>query len=119
MRDLLVSLPLRVNADGQLKRADPREVLLRLFRALAATPAGSWKHAPWFGLQQAFAEANMLLEDQQGLADAMNRALEELGVTWARVLAVTTAPRQDYGGRSFHITLSVEGWQTMHEELAL
>ena len=119
MHDLLVSLPLRVNADGQLERANPRDVLLGLFRVMAATPAGSWKHAPWFGLQQLFAEANMLLEDQQGIADAMNRALTELGVTRARVLSVTTAPRQEYGGRSFRIALAVEGWQTMHEELAL
>ncbi len=119
VREPLLTLPLRVDADGQLARTDARDALLRLFRALAATPAGSWPHAPWFGLQQLLAGANMHLEDQQPVADALNRALTELGVPWARVLAVSTAPQAAYGVRGFRIALAIEGWQTVHEELTL
>lgn len=110
-----LSLPLRVEADGQLAREeDPVDSLLRLFRVMAATPAGSWPHARWFGLQEVFAKANPLLLDQQHIADALNRALAGLDVHWVRVHFVNTAQaerpqEQMTGERHFHIALVVDG----------
>lgn len=119
-----LSLPLRVMPDGQLARAeDPVESLVQLFRVMAATPAGSWPHARWFGLQEVFAKANPLLLDQQPIADALNKALAGLEVRWARVHSVTTA-RDDRaldhgtGERHFRIALLVDG-DLKHQSLSV
>lgn len=118
MRMPTLSLPIRIHADGRLERTDPVAGLLRLFRAMAASPAGSWKHARWFGLQEIFAGANVLLEDQQQIADALNVALGELGVGWARVLSVQTVRGEAYGERCFRLTLTVDGRHgAVHETL--
>lgn len=103
--DSVVGLPLRIGADGRLVRGEPVETLMRLFRAMAATPASAWPHAPWFGLQEVFAAANVWLEDQPALTDALNDALGGLGVQWVRVDRVHTAPSTVPGERTFHVVL--------------
>ena len=118
-----LSLPLRVMPDGQLDRAEsPVDSLVQLFRVMAATPAGSWPHARWFGLQEVFAKANPLLLDQQPIADALNRALAGLEVRWARVHSVTTArdrvQEHGTGERHFRIALLVDG-RLEHESLSV
>ena len=104
MREPVIGLPLRVERDGRLGRSDPYEALVRLFRAMAATSRAAWPHAPWFGLAEALAETNVQLEDHPALADALNAALAGLGVTWARVDRVHTAPAA-HGERAFHLVL--------------
>jgi hypothetical protein len=117
MRDMVIGLPLRVGRDGQLARSTPHDALVRLFGAMAATSRTAWPHAPWFGLAEVLAEANVQLEDHPALADALNAALAGLGVTWTRVERVHTAPAA-HGQRAFHIVLvSAEG-QAVHAELA-
>ncbi|HEY0779399.1 MAG TPA: hypothetical protein VGD56_15640, partial [Gemmatirosa sp.] len=100
----MLALPLRVGADGRLARGAPVDELVRLFRVMAATSARAWPHAPWFGLAEVFAAANVELQDQQGLADALNRALAGLGVGWAHVAHVQSVPG-GYGERAFRIAL--------------
>lgn len=112
-----IAIPLRVGPDGRLARGDPAGELVRLFRVMAATSTRGWPHAPWFGLAEAFAAANVELEDQQGLADALNRALAGLGVAWARVAYVSSVPA-GYGERTFRIALELEGGEVRHTELA-
>ncbi|MBB4637820.1 hypothetical protein [Longimicrobium terrae] len=112
-------LPLRVEPDGQLARGDAVDSLVQLFKVMAATPAGSWGHARWFGLQEVFAAANPLLHDQQALADALNAALRGLEVRWARVHSVTTAPDRAQGERHFRITLMIEGGRVEHTRIAV
>ena len=114
----LVAIPLRVGADGRLVRGDPVDQLVRLFRVMAATSARGWSHAPWFGLAEVFAGANVELEDQQGLADALNRALAGLGVGWARVAYVHTVPA-GYGERTFRIALEIGGGAVVHSDVAV
>ena len=114
----LVALPLRVSSDGRLARGDALGELVRLFRVMVATRPQAWPHAPWFGLADVFAAANVELEDQQGLADAFNRALAELGVGWARVAYVRTAPGAAYGERSFQLALEMDG-KVSHSALGL
>jgi hypothetical protein len=114
----VLALPFRVGPDGRLARAAPAEALLSLFRAMAATSSRAWPHAPWFGLQEAFAAANVQLEDQQGIADALNRALAGLGVGWARVAFVHTVPGAAYGERAFRVALELEG-AAAYADLAL
>ncbi len=119
MTEPMLSLPLRVEPDGQLARADAVDSLVQLFKVMAATPAGSWGHARWFGLQEVFAAANPLLHDQQPLADALNAALRGLEVRWARVHSVTTAPERVQGERHFRIALLLEGGRMEHTRLAV
>lgn len=112
-----IALPLRVGPDGRLARGDPAGELVRLFRVMVATSTRAWPHAPWFGLAEVFAGANIQLEDQQGLADALNRALAGLGVGWARVAYVRTVPGAAYGQRTFRIALEAEGRPVVHADL--
>lgn len=93
--------------------------IVRLFRVMAATSCRAWAHAPWFGLAEEFTAANVELQDQQGLADALNRALAGLGVGWARVAYVHSVPA-GYGERSFQIALEIDGEQTVrHADLTI
>jgi hypothetical protein len=104
-----VALPLRITRDGQLERGDPTEQAIRLIQAMAATTQSGWPHAPWFGLHELFLDANLGLQDQQALADAINLALRNLGASWAQVAAVRTARDRAPGERRFDITLLIDG----------
>lgn len=112
-----IALPIRVDRNGQLARADAVDALLALIRAMAGTTATVWPHAPWFGLYEQFAEANLGLEDQQGLADALNVAFERLGIGWAKVHAVKTSRERRLGERRFDITMLVEGGEPVYGQV--
>ncbi len=102
-----LALPLRVTPDGRLARDDGATALLRLIQAMVATTAGSWPHAPWFGLHERFLAINADVEDQAGLADALNEALTRLGVTWGRIQQVRSVRGAEYGERGFSVTLQL------------
>jgi hypothetical protein len=111
-----LALPLRVNRDGKLERADAGDTLLAMIRAMvAASPASGTR----FGVHEAFRRANPALQDQQCLADALNEALTELGIDWARVLGVHTEPGEQPWERRFGITLHIDGReQAVHGTVA-
>lgn len=101
-----LALPLRVNPDGKLERANAADTLLAMIRAMvAASPASGSR----FGVHEAFRRANPALQDQQRLADALNEALAELGIDWARVLGVHTERSGQPWERRFGITLHIDG----------
>jgi hypothetical protein len=100
-----LALPLRVNPDGKLERADAGDTLMAMIRAMvAASPASGTR----FGVHEAFRRANPELQDQQRLADALNEALAELGIEWARVLGVHTESSEQPWERRFGITLRID-----------
>lgn len=104
MRNL--ALPLRVNPDGKLERADAAEALLAMIRAMvAASPASGSR----FGVHEEFRRANTELRDQQRLADALNEALAELGIDWGRVVGVHTEAMEQPWERRFGVTLRIDG----------
>lgn len=113
----VLAIPLRVGPDGRLERTTPTDALMQLFRAMASTHPEAWPHARWFGLAEVFTKANVQLEDQQGIADALNHALAGLGVGWARVAHVQSVPAGGYGERSFRIALELAGGRIVHEPL--
>jgi hypothetical protein len=102
-----LALPLRVTPDGKLARAEGADSLLRLIQAMVGTTAGHWPHAPWFGLHEAFLRVNPDIEDHASLADALNDALAQLHVGWARVQRVRSVRGAEYGERRFDVTLLV------------
>jgi hypothetical protein len=103
-----LALPFRVTPEGQLARSDGASAVLRLIQAMVATTASSWPHARWFGLHERFLSVNADVEDQAGLADALNEALQRLGVPWARVQHVRSVRGgAAYGERRFDISLLV------------
>lgn len=113
-----ISFPLRVNDRGRLERGDRVDGLLQVLRAMVGTPSRSWSHAPWFGLHEAFLEANPALQDHPRLADNLNTALRELGIDWARVDAVSfqrEAPRME--DRRFQVTLAFHDGGFAHGDL--
>ncbi len=114
-----VGLPLRISRDGQLERGDATEQVIRLIQAMAATTAGSWPHAPWFALHELFLDANLALQDQQTLADAINLALRNLGASWAHVAAVRTSRERAPGERRFDITLLIDGERAFHSAVTV
>jgi hypothetical protein len=113
-----VSLPLRITRDGQLDRGEGTDQVIRLIQAMAATTATTWPHAPWFGLFEQFNEANLGLQEQPGLVDALNAALRNLGAAWAEVQRVRTAADRAQGERRFDITLLIDGEQAVHGTIA-
>ena len=113
-----IGLPLRIGADGQLDRVPALEALVSLFRTMATSAAGGWPHAPWFGLAELFAEANLAREDQHQIADALATALRELGVDWVRVESVRSAGNRRPGERRFDITLISADGRAHHTTFA-
>jgi len=109
-----VALPIRITRDGQLERGEATDQVIRLIQAMAATTATSWPHAPWFGLFELFNDANLGLQEQPGLVDALNTALRNLGAGWAEVQHVRTSPNRNPGERRFDITLLVDGERAVH-----
>jgi hypothetical protein len=109
-----VALPLRISRDGQFERGDATDQVIRLIQAMAGTTASSWPHAPWFGLHELFLDANLALQEQQTLADAINTALRNLGADWVQVTAVRTPRSRTPGERRFEITLIVDGAHAVH-----
>lgn len=114
----MLALPITVASDGQLERGDPVDSVLALIGAMAGTTPGTWPHAPWFGLQPRFLDANMRLEQHAGLADAINSALTELELSWVTVQSVRTARPCPPGERRFDITLAVEGQGPVFRQLS-
>jgi hypothetical protein len=112
-----LALPLRIGKDGRLARTDAVTALLSVIRAMAASPASSWAHAPWFGLQEVFEKANTEREDQHDIQDALNRGLAGLGVTWASVGPVRLVRGEAPGVRRFELTLLLSGGQAVHRTL--
>ncbi len=100
-----LALPFRITPDGQLARSDGASAVLRLIQAMVATTAPSWPHARWFGLHERFLGVNADVEDQAGLADALNDALRRLGVDWAHVQHVRSVRGAAFGERGFDISL--------------
>lgn len=105
----MLSLPLRITAEGQLERTDPVSSLLGMIQAMAATSRSAWPHAPWFGLQEFFAEASLDVQEHPRIVAALNASFAGLGVQWARVSAVRRPPSRVPGERNFDITLLVDG----------
>jgi hypothetical protein len=101
-----LALPLRVNSDGKLERADAADALMAMIRAMVAASPASGTH---FGVHEAFRRANPALQDQHRLADALNAALAELGIGWARVLEVHTETVEQPWERRFGVTLRIDG----------
>jgi len=105
----MISLPLRITPEGQLERTDPVTSLLGMVQAMAATSKQAWPHAPWFGLQELFADASPDVQDHPRIVAALNASFAGLGVDWARVSAVRRPKRQNPGERTFDITLLIDG----------
>lgn len=100
------ALPLAVTADGKLVQQDRFEAVLGIVRVMAGTSARAWPHAPWFGLLEAFTEAARRdRQDHEGLKDALNHALRQLGVTDYQVQSLVTGPVSAGGHRTFRLTL--------------
>lgn len=109
-----VSLPIRITRDGQFERGEATDEVIRLIQAMVATTSTSWPHAPWFGLFEVFNDANLGLQEQPALVDALNTALRNLGAGWAEVQRVHTSPDRKPGERRFDITLLVDGERAVH-----
>jgi hypothetical protein len=103
-----LALPLCITPDGRFARGEGAAALLRLIQAMVATTAGSWPHARWFGLHERFLSVNPDVEDQASLTDALNDALQRLGVDWAKVQHVRSVRGgAAYGERRYDVSLLV------------
>lgn len=105
----MLSLPLRITPEGQLERTDPVTSLLSMIQAIAGTSRQAWPHAPWFGLQEMFAEASVDVQEHPRLVAALNAAFVGLGIDWAQVSSVRRPQSRISGERNFDITLLIDG----------
>ena len=115
-----LALPLLVDRDTLrlVTNKDPVDSVTSAIRVMAQSPAATWAHAPWFGLQEAFAGVNPKLEDHPALADAVNRALAELDVRWIRVAEVKLVRGDAPGTLRFDLTLLTADGTAMHRRIA-
>ena len=115
----MLAWPIRVDKDGRLERTDdPVGSLLSVIRAMAASPASSWRHAPWFGLQEVFEGVNTELQEHPAVADALSHALKQLGIHWAEVATVLLDRGTPPGERRFRITFTTRDGP-VHRSLSL
>lgn len=113
-----IAIPLRVDSDGQLERCDAAQSLIGLIRVIVQSSSGAWPHAPWFGLSEAFENANLELKEQARLADALNAVFDKLDLKWARVKSIRT-PAAPPGERHFDLTLMIDGTVVAHDRISL
>jgi hypothetical protein len=115
-----LALPLRIGRDGLFERTNRVNSLMGVIRAMAASPASTWGHAPWFGLQEVISRASEERgEDQPEVEDALNRGLAGLGIHWARVTAVILPRGQVPGERSFTLTLELGDGIPVHRTVLI
>ncbi|MCU0650303.1 MAG: hypothetical protein MUF00_20125 [Gemmatimonadaceae bacterium] len=83
-----------------------------MLQTSAEPPGGTRVALPayttWFGLVETIAGLNWQLEEQERLTAAINGALRELGIQWARVERITVAsPDHHAGTRPLHVQLKL------------
>ena len=111
-------LPLRVDRSGTLERCDGVDAVLSLLGTMLVTSSTLWPEAPWFGLLEVAEKMNTSLSDQEGLRDAFNRALEELGIDWTHVVGVTSEPKSAQSGNvRLGLSLSVREGEVVFRQL--
>ncbi len=93
-----------------LARCDQRESVVQLLRLMAQTPHGSWKGCPSFGLRNLFEDARSTVEAPRKALEAINRALEDLGVEGWRVSAIESdnGPHAETRGYSVIVESTVD-----------
>jgi hypothetical protein len=102
-----LALPLVVEASGQLRRESQADAIVRLIGVMANTHSGFWPHAPWFGLLELFEESKTQVDELPRIGDAINSALQQLGVPGLTVAVHNAAG--EYGARAFRITVREDG----------
>ena len=113
------ALPLRVMPDGRLAQQEALDGVLGIIRVMAGTSSRAWPHAAWFGLLEAFTEAARRdRQDHEGLKDAINNALGQLGVEGFKIQSITTGPLGSDGKRTFRLTLLDPSGQAVFGEMA-
>ncbi len=80
-----VSVPLQFESSGRLARGDRIDAVSRVLGAMIATRTADLPEAAWFGLADLVESINVSVTDQGAVAQAMNTALEQLGIDWVQV----------------------------------
>lgn len=114
-------VPLRFTPTGRLARGDRIDAVCRVLGAMLATRRADWPEAPWFGLADLVEAINVSVTDQASVGQAMNAALEQLGIDWVQVSAVTVR-RGEIGSGEIHLDVALQtaGDGTLvHRPLAL
>ena len=102
---LALAVPLAIEPNGQLQRADAGDAVAQLVGVLASTSEQFWPHAPWFGLLEQFQSARADVQEHPRLADAINLALRELGADDVTVTTVRNAASV-FGERRFDLVMT-------------
>jgi hypothetical protein len=114
-----IALPLRITPQGRFVEQEGFDAILGLVQVMAGTSSRAWPHAPWFGLLEAFIEAARRdRTDHEGLKDAINAALGNLGVEGYRVQSITTGPLGVDGRRAFRLTMESPEGKALFGEMA-
>jgi hypothetical protein len=104
---MALRVPIRVDARGRLERSDRVDALLAVIAAMLQTsarpldggPSREHAYTAWFGLVETVQGLNWQLAEQDRLAAAINGALRELGIDWARVERIATGSPDHHEGK--------------------
>jgi hypothetical protein len=114
-------VPLRFEPSGRLSRGDRIDAVSRVLGAMLATRRADWPEAPWFGLADLVEAINVSVTDQASVAQAMNAALDQLGIDWVQV-ATVSVHRGEISSGELHLDVALQTTDdgtTAHRPLAL
>jgi len=103
-----------VDSQGRLVLTSRKTVLLKLLRAMALTPGGTWSHDPEFGILQHFEGPRQSGRQSAPSLNpkdiaALNRSLQRLGISEYRVTAFDGISDPENGEMSFSVTIATAG----------
>lgn len=93
---------------------------MSLMGTMLVTSETLWPQARWFGLLETALAMNTRLEDQDGLRDRFNEALQQLGIDWASVRHLKLVNRSATDvDRRLDVVLELTDEGPLHRQLSL
>ena len=102
-----LAIPVAIGTDGTFVRESLSDAVAHLIGVMAATEAGFWAHAPWFGVRQELEGATPGKRDVPRADEAISEALRQLGLTGVTVRIEQV--QGDHGAREFAIHIREDG----------
>ncbi len=84
-----LAAPLRIERNGRFARSDRIDAVIQVLAAMTVSQSADSKDFLGFGLADLIASLNLSVGDQGQVGDAMNAALDALGIDWVRVESVS------------------------------
>lgn len=100
-----LTFPLRLREGGVLHRTEEADAIVRFLHVMAATPAGTWKGCPAFGLRDLLEATMQSAERCRLMVERTNGVFTDLGVLDYRIEEITQQGSVDGSSQEFSIVV--------------